>query len=157
MTILKAKVELEWAPEYHLVVMSYYMDSWHCRIMIFSQNMTQTIWCFCRRGCIVEVEEAMISFFYSSGVQHYVIKFVSDLRQWFSLGPPVSSTNKTDHHDITELLLKVALNTPYFYNTRFLQGISFYTTMIKRIWLLRFPGHVTSAVKPVNWNDVLFP
>jgi len=27
---------------------------------------------------------------------------------WFS---PVSSTNKTDHHDITEILLKVALNT----------------------------------------------
>ena len=31
--------------------------------------------------------------------------------RWFSLGPPVSSTNKTDHHDITEILLKVALNT----------------------------------------------
>jgi hypothetical protein len=31
--------------------------------------------------------------------------------QWFSPGPPVSSTNKTDHHDITEILLKVALNT----------------------------------------------
>ena len=30
---------------------------------------------------------------------------------WFSLGTPVSSTNKTDHHDITEILLKVALNT----------------------------------------------
>jgi hypothetical protein len=30
--------------------------------------------------------------------------------QWFSLGTPVSSTNKTDHHDITEILLKVALN-----------------------------------------------
>jgi hypothetical protein len=29
----------------------------------------------------------------------------------FSLGTPVSSTNKTDHHDITEMLLKVALNT----------------------------------------------
>ena len=28
--------------------------------------------------------------------------------RWFS---PVSSTNKTDHHDITEILLKVALNT----------------------------------------------
>jgi hypothetical protein len=26
-------------------------------------------------------------------------------------GTPVSSTNKTDHHDITEILLKVALNT----------------------------------------------
>ena len=31
--------------------------------------------------------------------------------QWFSPGTPVSSTNKTDHHDITEILLKVALNT----------------------------------------------
>ena len=30
--------------------------------------------------------------------------------QWFSLGTPVSSTNKTDCHDITEILLKVALN-----------------------------------------------
>jgi hypothetical protein len=30
---------------------------------------------------------------------------------WFSPDPPVSSTNKTDHHDITEILLKVALNT----------------------------------------------
>jgi hypothetical protein len=39
-----------------------------------------------------------------------VNKFVSDLR-WFSPGPPVSSTNKTDRHDITEILLKVALNT----------------------------------------------
>jgi len=42
-------------------------------------------------------------------VQHYVIKFVSDLRQWFSPDAPVSSTNKTDHHDITEILLKVVL------------------------------------------------
>jgi hypothetical protein len=55
-----------------------------------------------------------------------MIKFVSDLQQvggflhvlyttlcdkvcrWFS---PVFSTNKTDRHDITEMLLKVALNT----------------------------------------------
>ena len=29
----------------------------------------------------------------------------------FSPGTPVSSTNKTDLHDITEILLKVALNT----------------------------------------------
>jgi hypothetical protein len=35
-----------------------------------------------------------------------VIKFVSDL--WFSPGSPVSSTNKTDHRDITGILLKVA-------------------------------------------------
>ena len=33
--------------------------------------------------------------------------------RWFSPNPPVSSTNKTDHHDmpITEILLKVALIT----------------------------------------------
>ena len=30
---------------------------------------------------------------------------------WFSRGTLVSSTNKTDHHDIAEILLKVALNT----------------------------------------------
>ena len=31
--------------------------------------------------------------------------------QWLATGPPVSSTNKTDRYDITEILLKVALNT----------------------------------------------
>jgi hypothetical protein len=31
--------------------------------------------------------------------------------RWFSSGPSVSSTNKTDSHDLTEILLKVALNT----------------------------------------------
>jgi len=31
--------------------------------------------------------------------------------QWFSLGTPASSTTKTGRHDITEILLKVALNT----------------------------------------------
>jgi hypothetical protein len=31
--------------------------------------------------------------------------------QWFSPGPPVSSTKKTDGHDRTEILLKVAWNT----------------------------------------------
>ena len=31
--------------------------------------------------------------------------------RWFSPGTPVSSTNNTDRHDITEILLKVALNT----------------------------------------------
>jgi hypothetical protein len=42
------------------------------------------------------------------GVQHYVIKFVSDLRHVMVFSG--SSTNKTDRHYITEILLKVALN-----------------------------------------------
>jgi hypothetical protein len=42
-----------------------------------------------------------------------VIKFVSDLRQAGGFIPDtlVSSTSKTDHHDIAEIFLKVALNT----------------------------------------------
>jgi len=31
--------------------------------------------------------------------------------RWFSLGTPFSSTNKTDRHDITKIMLKVALKT----------------------------------------------
>jgi hypothetical protein len=31
--------------------------------------------------------------------------------RWFSPDPLISSTNKTDRHNITEILLKVALNT----------------------------------------------
>ena len=31
--------------------------------------------------------------------------------RWFSPGAPVSSTNKIDLHDISEILLKMALST----------------------------------------------
>ena len=52
-------------------------------------------------------------------IQHYVIKFVGDLRQvgGFFRVLLISSTNKTDRHDITEILLKVALNTINLYQT----------------------------------------
>ena len=44
-------------------------------------------------------------------IQHYV-KFVTDFAgRWFSPGTLVSTTNKTDRHDITEILLQVALKT----------------------------------------------
>ena len=42
---------------------------------------------------------------------------------WFSLGPPVSATNKTDRHDIAEILLKVALSTIKPTNQPFTQSI----------------------------------
>ena len=46
-------------------------------------------------------------------VQHHVIKFFSRLAtgRLSSLGPLLSCINKTDRHDITEILLKVPLNT----------------------------------------------
>ena len=44
-------------------------------------------------------------------IQHYVMKFVSDLRSVVFSGHSDSFINKTDRHDITEILLKVALTT----------------------------------------------
>ena len=51
-------------------------------------------------------------------IQRYAIN-LSATDRWFSLGTLVSSTNKTDRHDITKILLKVALNTitPNPFNT----------------------------------------
>ena len=49
------------------------------------------------------------------GVRHYVIKFVSDLLRWFSPGTLVSFTNKANHHDITEILLNVAIKPTHQY------------------------------------------
>ena len=48
-----------------------------------------------------------------NSLQHYVKHFVSDLQQvgGFLPGTPLSSTNKTDRRDITEILLKLALDT----------------------------------------------
>ena len=53
--------------------------------------------------------------------------------QWFSPGPPVSSTNKTDRHDITEILLKVALNTIKPTNQSFLSDLLYIGSYPPRI------------------------
>ena len=41
----------------------------------------------------------------------YAISAYHQTGRWFSPGIPVSSTKKTDRHDIAEILLKVALST----------------------------------------------
>jgi len=41
--------------------------------------------------------------------QHVANSMIASGR-WFSPGRPASSTNKTDRHDVAEILLKVALN-----------------------------------------------
>ena len=53
-------------------------------------------------------------------IQHYVIKFVSSMI--FS----GCSTNKTDHHDIAEILLTVALNSHKGYEVVHLQFFYFW-------------------------------
>ena len=50
--------------------------------------------------------------------------------RWFSLGPPVSYTNKNDCHDITEILLKVAL--------KYYKQIKPYYTMNSAIFFIYF-------------------
>jgi len=54
--------------------------------------------------------------------------------QWLSPGPLVSSTNKTELHDIAEILLKVALNT---INK---QSTNHNACKLPNTYLYRFPG-----------------
>jgi len=63
-------------------------------------------------------------------IQHYVIKIVSDLRQvgGFLRVLLISSTNKTDHHDIAKIVWKVALNT-----TTITQSLSSYPDLYVKI------------------------
>ena len=53
--------------------------------------------------------------------------------RWFSPGTPVSSTNKTDHHDITEILLKVALNDIAITTTLHASGVECINTTTHEI------------------------
>ena len=55
--------------------------------------------------------------------------------RWFS---PVSSTNKTDHHDITEILSRVALNTIilHYWQTQNEINIKIFTTIVLLTWVI---------------------
>ena len=79
--------------------------------------------------------------------------------QWYSPGTPVSPTNKTDRHDITEKLLKVALKTinqksltPFTFSKKGYgckgtwEIIQHYTQInsISVVWLLLFPMYLVS-------------
>ena len=68
-------------------------------------------------------------------MQHYVIKFVSDLRQvgGFLRVIRFPPTNKTDRTDITEMLLKMALNTIKQTNQN--KNYTYYTVVYIYIYL----------------------
>jgi hypothetical protein len=89
-----------------------------------------------------------------------VIKFVGDLRQVG--GPLVSSTNKTNRHDITEILLKVALNTIKQTHTFGTGGEGLYSCnvygvfFISRVSLQRggVGGYLPCFVKKILYNQI---
>ena len=77
--------------------------------------------------------------------------------RWFSPGTPVTSTNETDRHDVTEISLKVALNTINQTKPRdqcakygFIKGVSSADVMcyIIRHYRLRFIFNLLSADMP---------
>ena len=85
---------------------------------------------------------------------HYVIKFVTDLKQvsGFFLVlrfPPISPTNNTERHAITEILLKVALNTikpkPRYNHNNWLIKTMHYTfwDFLEKIYITNVWGNLT--------------
>ena len=110
-----------------------------------------------RRGC-----DGMVVGFTTtcaiSGYHHYSCEFeprswrgvldttlCATVCQWlakgFSPGTPVSSTNKSNHHDITEMLLKVALKTIHL-NVN---------TMIWTIYPYMFDLFETVSISELKW------
>jgi hypothetical protein len=66
----------------------------------------------------------MIYLFQGKHSNHYTTDAIymemNCTNQWFSLGTLISSTNKTDSHDITEIFLTVVLNIKKLYIVFFL-------------------------------------
>jgi hypothetical protein len=69
--------------------------------------------------------------------------------RWIFLGTPVSSTNKTDNHDITELLLKVALNTITLYGVSTHYAIE--KSMLNILWN---EENVWSLIQEIKHNQL---
>ena len=79
--------------------------------------------------------------------------------QWFSLGPPVSSTNKTDCHDISEILFKSGVKhhktkpnqkTNNTYNEYIITPMA----QTSHIWLYALLSIISGAAK-IKYNDWL--
>jgi hypothetical protein len=87
-------------------------------------------------------------------------------RRWLSPGTPVYSTNKSDRHDITEILLKVALNTitlnltlllkSFFYQMKFLLVSDWPVNITKRLDDITSVCHSFTVVFVISSNLLLF-
>jgi hypothetical protein len=74
--------------------------------------------------------------------------------RWFSPGTPVSSINKTDRHDITEILLKVVLNTIKPTNLNTFNAINYDKDILVYLNTLNCPLILESLVHSVHlWRS----
>jgi hypothetical protein len=64
----------------------------------------------------------------------------------FSPGPPVSSTNKTDPHDITEILVKVALSTTKQTNKHMFMCMLIYHSQWHHYEYIIYPLYILSPM-----------
>jgi hypothetical protein len=75
--------------------------------------------------------------------------------RWFSQVLLVSSTNKTDHHDITEILLKVMWNTIKPTNLNTLNEINYDKDILVYLNTLNFPLILESLSHSVHsWRSI---
>jgi hypothetical protein len=81
--------------------------------------------------------------------------------RWFSPGTPVSFTDKTDRHDITEILFKVALNTTTPRSARVTvtamrkRCTLVYPTCILVNWLIFGVNATFSNISAISWWPAL--
>ena len=84
--------------------------------------------------------------------------------RWFSPCTPVSSTNKTDRHNVTEMLLKVALNTINFNPSIYMFIFALYIQMLTwraitwhwvRVRVLMFNAATFNNISVILWRSVL--
>jgi hypothetical protein len=121
--------EIVWSiPECNVMIIIIH----HLVFIVLRRLMASVVWCIRANGIDLTIAESYGSWIYNYLCNQYlsplmlwvwisirarcttlcdkVCQWLATGR-WFSPGTPVSSTNKTDRHDITEILCKMALNT----------------------------------------------
>jgi hypothetical protein len=75
--------------------------------------------------------------------------------RWFSPGPPVSS-NKTDRHDITAILLKVALSTTKQTNKHMFMCMLIYHSQWHHYEYIIYPLYISSPMLFIYFFSCIF-
>ena len=84
-----------------------------------------------------------------AGVQHYMIKFVSDLRQVSGFVRVLRFPPPTDRHNITEILLTLALNT-----IKQTKSIMFFLVITAIIWQVMISDTINQGIISVRkWGN----